>query len=75
MPLLMDVFKYYISYQFRSKFEKLNTYSFAYIFFMDIGIALYHPFTEFMVKQTPRHTYFLYRPNLESRHEGTYSYS
>ena len=48
MPLLMDVLKYHISYQFKSKFEKLNKYSFAYNFFMDIGITLYHPFTEFI---------------------------
>ena len=42
MPLLMDVLKYHISYQFKSKFEKLNKYSLAYNIFMDIGIALYH---------------------------------
>ena len=48
MPLLMDVLKCHISYQFKSKFEKLNKYSFANNFFMGIGIALYHPFTEFI---------------------------
>ena len=48
MPLLMDVLKSHISYQFKSKFEKLNKYSFANNIFMGIGIALYHPFTEFI---------------------------
>ena len=42
---------------------------------MGIGIAVPPIHRVYMVKQTPRHTYFLYRPNLESRHEGTYSYS
>ena len=35
----MDALKYHISYQFKTKFEKLNKYSLAYNFFMDIGIA------------------------------------
>ena len=46
---------------------------------MDIGIVLYKHSSVppihrvYMVKPTPRHTYFLYCPNLESHHEDTYS--
>ena len=60
MPLLMDVLKCHISYQFKSKFEKLNKYSFANNFFMGIGIAVPPIHRVYMVKQTPRHIHIFF---------------
>ena len=75
MPLLIDVLKYHISYQFKSKFKKLNKYSFAYNFYGYRHSSVPPIHGVYMVKPTPRNAYVLCHPNLESRQEGTYSYS